>query len=75
MVRLIRDLPGAEPVNRSGVSTGPPATLHAGTEFSITIGKLRRPSDDIETFWCELRVGEQLYRVPRRMLETAAAAN
>jgi hypothetical protein len=73
MVRLIKDLPGAEPVDKSGTPTGPPATLHAGTEFSITITKLRRPSDDIETFWCELKVGDQLYRVRKRTLETAAS--
>ncbi len=73
MARLIKDLPGAEPVDSSGTPTGPPATLHAGTEFSITISKLRRPSEEIETLWCELKVGEQLYRVRRRTLETAAA--
>jgi hypothetical protein len=73
MARLIKDLPGAEPVDRSGTSMGPAATLHAGTEFSITISKLRRQSDDLEVFWCELKVGEQLYRVRRRTLEAVAA--
>ncbi len=74
MERLSRDLSGAEPVNKFGVPTGPPATLHAGTEFVITVPKLRRPSDDIETFWCEFQVGDQLYRVPRRNLDLALLA-
>jgi hypothetical protein len=48
--------------------------LRAGTEYQLTIAKLRRPSDDIEAIWCELRVGEQLYRAPRRNFDIAAAA-
>jgi len=71
MVRLIKDLPGAEPVDRFGAATGSRATLNAGTEFVITIAKLRHPSDDMAVFWCEVKVGEQLYRVPLKSLETA----
>jgi hypothetical protein len=71
MPRLIKDLPGAEPVNNSGAPAGPPATLYAGTEFSITVAKLVRPSENIEIYWSEILVGGQLYRVPRRSLETA----
>ena len=74
MARLSKDLPGAEPVDQGGTPSGPPVTLHAGTEYQLTIAKLRRPSDDIEAIWCELRVGDQLYRVPRRNFDIAAAA-
>ena len=74
MPHLIKDLPGAEPVNSSGAPAGPPATLLAGTEFRITVAKLRRPSEDMEIYWSEIQVEGQLYRVPRRSLETALAA-
>ncbi|MFY9727242.1 MAG: hypothetical protein WB579_15595 [Bryobacteraceae bacterium] len=74
MSRLINDLPGAEPVNGFGAPAGPPATLHAGTELRITVPKLRQPSETIEIYWSEVQVDGQLYRVPRRALETALAA-
>jgi hypothetical protein len=73
MPHLMKDLPGAEPVDGLGAPAGPPATLRAGVEFQITVPKLRRPSETIEIFWTEIRVGAQLYRVPRRALETALA--
>lgn len=73
MPLLRRDLPGAEPVNSSGAPAGPPATLPAGVELRITVPKLRRPSETIEIFWSEIQVGGQLYRVPRRALDTALA--
>ena len=74
MSRLIKNLAGAEPVNGFGALTGPPATLHAGTELRITVPMLRRPSETIEIYWSEIQVDGQLYRVPRRALETALAA-
>lgn len=74
MARLTKDLPGAEPVDKAGTRSGPPAILRAGTEYQLTIAKLRRPSDDIEAIWCEFQVGEQLYRVPRRTFDIAVAA-
>jgi len=74
MPRLMKDLPGAEPVNGSGDPAGPPATLPAGAELRITVPKLRRPSEAIEIYWSEIQVNGQLYRVPRRALEVALAA-
>jgi hypothetical protein len=74
MPRLIKNLPGAEPVNSSGDPMGPPATLHAGTELRITVPMLRRPCETIEIYWSEIQVSGQLYRVPRRALEIALAA-
>jgi len=74
MPRLIRDLAGAQPVDQHGVATGPPVTLHAQAEFVITVRKMTRPSDSFEELWCEIRMDEQLYRVPLRLLGTAIAA-
>lgn len=74
MSRLSRDLTGAEPVDRHGVSMGPPVTLPAGTEFVTTIRKLNRPSDTFGELWCEIRVADQLYRVPLRLLDAVNAA-
>jgi len=71
MARLIRALNGAEPVDGFGAATGAASTLPAGTEFTVTIAKLRRPSDNIEEFWCELKAGDQLYRVPVKALDAA----
>jgi hypothetical protein len=73
MPRLMKDLPGAEPVNGSGAPAGPPATLRAGAEVRITVPKIRHPSDTIEVYWSEIQVNGQLYRVPRRALEIALA--
>ena len=73
MPRLLKDLPGAEPVNSFGAPAGPPQTLRAGVEFQITVQKLRRPSE-IEVFWSEILVHGQLYRVRKRALETSQAA-
>jgi len=70
MTRLTRDLK-AEPVDGFGSATGAVATLPAGTEFTVTIAKLRKPSDDTEGFWCELKAGDQLYRVRVKALEAA----
>jgi hypothetical protein len=74
MPRLIKDLPGAEPVNGLGAPSGPTTTLHTGAELCITVPKLRRPSETNEIYWSEIRVEGQLYRVPRRALEKALAA-
>jgi len=74
MPRLNKDLPGAEPVDGFGALLGPPAILPAGTELRITVALLRRPSDEIEIYWSEIQVDRQLYRVPRRALQTALAA-
>jgi hypothetical protein len=74
MRTLIRQLAGAQPVDGNGNATGPSVTLPAGTEFEITIRKLRRPSDDLEELWCEIRVAGQLYRAPLRLFEVASAA-
>lgn len=74
MPRLIKNLPGAEPVNGCGAPTGAPATLRAGAELRITVPMLRRPSETIEIYWSEIQVDGQLYRVPRRALEIALAA-
>jgi len=74
MPRFTRELAGAEPVDQHGASTGPPVTLPAGAEFVVTVRKLRRPSDSFGEIWCEIRIGNQLYRVPLRLLETAHAA-
>lgn len=73
MPRLARDLTGVEPVDRSGNITGPPTRLTRGSEFRITIPKLRRPEDSFEEYWCEIQVAGQLYRVALRMLEGAKA--
>ncbi len=74
MSRLMRDLPGAQPVDTRGGTAGPPVTLPAGAEFVITIRKLRRTDDSFDELWSEIRVGEQLYRVPLRLLEFGNAA-
>ena len=74
MPRLMKDLPGAEPVNGAGAPAGPPATLRAGAELRITVAKLLRPSETIEVYWSEIQVEGQLYRVPRRALEIALTA-
>jgi hypothetical protein len=73
MPNLKKELPGAQPVNGSGASVGPPATLPAGTEVRITVAKLVRPSEDIHIYWSEVQVEGQLYRVPLRALELALA--
>ncbi len=74
MPYLIKDLRGAEPVAAGGDPVGPPATLRAGTELRITVPRLRRPSETIEIFWSEIQADGQLYRVPRRALDSALAA-
>ena len=74
MPRLIRDLPGAQPVDTCGCGIGPPVTLLAGAEFIITIRKLKRADDSFDELWCEIQAGDQLYRVPLRLLEFANAA-
>ncbi|HTP34191.1 MAG TPA: hypothetical protein VMJ75_18565 [Candidatus Acidoferrales bacterium] len=74
MPRLMRDLPGAQPVDARGVGVGPPATLPAGTEFVITIQKLRKADDSFDELWCEIRIADRLYRVPLRLLNFANAA-
>jgi hypothetical protein len=71
MPRLARELAGAEPVDQRGAAIGPPVTLHVKTEFVVTIQKLKRPSDSFDDLWCEIRVGDQLYRVPLKLLEFA----
>jgi hypothetical protein len=74
MPRLKRDLQGAQPVDSRGSAIGPPTTLFAGTEFIITIRKLKRADDSFDELWCEIRIDNQLYRVPLRILEIANAA-
>ena len=71
MPRLTRDLAGAEPVDQRGAALGPPVTLAAGLEYSVTVRKLKRPSDEFGELWCEIQVEDQLYRVPLRLFETA----
>ena len=74
MPRLIRELAGAEPVDEHGAATGPPVTLPAEAEFVITIRKLRRPSHSFDELWCEIRMNNQLYRVPLKLIGNAYAA-
>ena len=74
MPRLVRDLNGAEPVDRDGRIIGPPARLARGSEFRVTIPKLKRSEDSFEEYWCEIQVEGQLYRVALRLLEGAQAA-
>jgi len=74
MPRLMRDLQGAQPVDIRGSSIGPPVTLFTGAEFIITIRKLKKADDSFDELWCEIRIGDQLYRVPFRLLEIANAA-
>ena len=74
MARLLKALPGAQPVDAKGVSLGPPVTLPAGVEFITTIRKLKRADDSFDEFWSEIRVDNQLYRVPLRLLDFANAA-
>jgi hypothetical protein len=74
MARLIKDLTGAEPVDRFGRVIGPPERITAGSEFEVTIPKLKGPSDGFDPYWCEIRVEGQLYRVPLRAFELAKAA-
>lgn len=74
MPRLTRELIGAVPVDAHGASIGPPATLPAGTEFAVTVRKLTSPSDSFGEIWSEIRVADQLYRVPLRLLDAANAA-
>lgn len=74
MPQLTRDLPGAQPVDTRGNATGAPITLPAGAEFVITIRKLKRADDSFDEVWCEIRMGDQLYRVPHRLLEFVNAA-
>ena len=74
MPRLARDLTGVEPVNRYGNITGPPTRLLRGSEFQISIAKLKRPEDSFDEYWCEIQVEGQLYRVALRSLDGAKAA-
>ncbi len=74
MPRLTRDLVGAEPVDRFGRFVGPAERIAVGSEFEITIPKLKSPTDSFDKYWCEIRVGGQLYRLPLRILEMASAA-
>jgi hypothetical protein len=74
MPQLTKELVGAEPVDQHGTSMGPPVTLPAGTEFVVTVRKLRNPSDSFGDLWSEIRIGNQLYRVPLRLLEPNNAA-
>jgi hypothetical protein len=74
MPRLSKDTLGVEPVDPSGASLGPQVTLRAGTEFTVTVPKLKRPDDAFETWWCEIRVDERLYRLPLRLLQSSRAA-
>jgi hypothetical protein len=74
MARLIKDLTGAEPVDGFGRVIGPPGRILAGSEFEVSIPKLKGPSDGFDTYWCEIRVEGQLYRVPLRAFEMAKAA-
>lgn len=74
MPLLMRDLPGAQPVDKRGASLGPAVTLTAGAEFTITIRKLNSPSDSFDEVWCEILVADQLYRVPLRRLDFVNAA-
>ena len=71
MPRLIKDLPGAEPVSGSGTPDGPAATLPAGTEILITVAMLHRPGENLEIYWSEIEAGGRLYRVTRRALDRA----
>ncbi len=74
MARLNRDLPGAQPVDKHGMTSGPPVVLRAGVEFVITVRKLKREDDSFDPLWCEIRIADQLYRVPLRLLEITNAA-
>lgn len=74
MARLTRDLPGAQPVDTRGAGIGSTVTLPAGAEFVITVRKLKRADDTFDEYWSEIRVGDQLYRVPLRLLDFANAA-
>jgi hypothetical protein len=74
MPRLTRELAGAEPVDQHGNRTGAPVTLPAGTEYTITVQKLKRPSDSFDEYWSEIRSDDQLYRIPLKLLEAANAA-
>ena len=60
MPKLCKDLPGAEPVDRSGALVGPPVTLPAGTEFVVTVPKLKRSEDSFDVCWCEIQVDGRL---------------
>lgn len=71
MARLTKDLIGAEPVDPFGRVIGPPERIAVESEFEITIPKLQGPTDSFERYWCEIRIGHQLYRVPLRALEIA----
>ena len=68
MPRIARDLPGAQPVDSRGAGQGPPVTLPAGAEYIVTIRKLKRADDSFDELWCEIRIGDRLYRVPFRLL-------
>ena len=74
MPRLAKDLTGAEPVDRDGHILGPPTRLARGSEFRITIPKLKRPEEGFDEYWCEIQVAGQLYRVALKSLEGAKAA-
>lgn len=60
MPRLIRGLSVAEPVDQFGTSTGPAVTLHGGSEFTVSVPKLKRTSVSFDLFWCEIRVADRL---------------
>jgi hypothetical protein len=72
MPLLNHEVTGAEPVDPHGNCTGPPVTIPPGTEYSVTVPKLKRPSDSFDEYWSEIRVGNQLYRIPLKLLEDAA---
>ena len=71
MARLLRDLPGAEPVDGSGAPDGSATTLPAGTEIAITVAMLHRPGENLEIYWSEIEAAGRLYRVTRRALDRA----
>jgi hypothetical protein len=68
------DLPGAQPVDERGASIGHPIVPPAGSEFIITIRKLKRAGDGFDEPWCEIRSGGQLYRGSLRLLDFANGA-
>ncbi|MFN7998708.1 MAG: hypothetical protein U0Q18_34110 [Bryobacteraceae bacterium] len=74
MPNLVHPLAGAEPVDQQGTPLGRPVDLPPGTEFIVTIRKLRRPSASFDELWCEILVADRLYRVPLRLLDIAKAA-
>ncbi len=74
MPKLAKDLEGAEPVDEHGQITGPPTRLARGSEFRVTIPKLKRPAEGFDEYWCEIEAAGRLYRVALRSLGGAKAA-